>query len=320
MNFNYSASKFEHISCNLCGKNNFSVLAERSANGLEARTCMCRNCGLIFINPRMTKASYDDYYKYFYREDRSAAISRHDSVEDLERNFKGVRKFGRQMAVQFGKFIGEGKVIDVGSSTGGILYGIKEIIPNIVPLGIEPSLEESAYAVKKGIETHVGLFEDLGKAGEDRFRDADSIICVRSLNHLLDPKSFFLWAYKNLRARGHLILSVKDFREQARRAGRLEAGIQIDHPYMFTAEVLRKFVESAGFYVVRVGVDWQKKHHIIMVAEKRGIPNNPIGFSTIQYIKYAIPFWKPFLRAKYLARYSHRLSFFRRKILRKLAL
>ena len=314
LKFNYSASEFEKIPCNLCGKENFSVISDTTANGRRANTCMCKNCGLIFINPRMTKTAYGDYYKYFYREDRDISGGASDYGGDAVKNFEGARKFGKELADHLGSFIGKGLIADVGSSTGGLLFGVKEKLPYIEAVGIEPSSDEAAFAKSKGINTLVGLFENFVSDPAYSFSGASAIICVRSLNNLLDPKSFFDWSYKNLKNGGHLILSVKNFMEQARRAGQVESGVQIDHPFMFTPEVLKKFVESAGFKIVHLGTDWQKGHHIILIGEKNNAAKSVMraGTSKFQYLRQYLPFWPPFLRTYYLIFYSHRTSFLRK--------
>ena len=225
------------------------------------------------------------------------------------------------------KFLESGLTIDVGSSTGGVLYGLREKRSDLKVLGIEPSEKESSFAEKQGVRTFQGLFENL--APEIRnFGNPKNIFCVRSLNHLLDPRAFFEWSYNTLESGGHLILYVKNFRHQVKRSGRVEAGVQIDHPYMFTPETLKLFVESVGFKVMYLDIDEYKsqaellrqrkeglsRHHIMLVAEK------PIGISQRNtkisrkdiYRKIRWQLSRPYLKLYYILFYSHRLNFLRR--------
>src|SRR3989344_4721641 len=296
MSFSYENSVFEDVSCAICKGRDFSVLARRSKNNLAARTVMCKTCGLIFISPRMTSSAYDDYYKYFYRKDRDS-IKGTSKEEDTALNFENAKKFGRGLAETMGKFLGEGLTIDIGSSTGGVLAGLREFRPGLSLLGVEPSVSESDYARKMAIETVTGLFENFAES-HDYAGKAANIFCVQSLNHLLDPAGFVEWSYKTLRDGGHLFLAVKNFKHQVRRAGSFKAGVQIDHPYMFTPETLRLLVESRGFEVVYLDIDEGKskveideqrkkglnKHHIRLAARKKfEVKRKPLRVSRMRW-------------------------------------
>ncbi len=317
--FNYDKKVLETIPCNICGGTDFKVIARRSTNGLKATTVMCKKCSLVFINPRMSHKDYDDYYMYFYRQDR-AAIKNREYVANLEKNFESARRFGQAIVKYLGKYIEDGLTIDVGSSTGGILYGIREAGKNIEPLGIEPSIEESDYALSKGIKTIRGLFEDVDIKTEGK---ASNIICVQSLNHLLDPKKFLLWSHENLKPGGHIFLAVKNWRHQVRRMGKLTSGVQIDHVYMFTPETLSLLCEAAGFKIVYIDVDEGKSqkdiamqkadglntHHIRLVAQKS---NQNLTIPKWLYLKTRLQLWSPFVKFVYLFKYSKRLAFLRK--------
>jgi SAM-dependent methyltransferase len=273
----------------------------------------------------MAKEGYNEYYKYFYRHDREQAKGKEQN-KDVETNFEAARRFGFALANRLKRFIRPGLTIDIGSSTGGVLYGLKEVVPELSLIGVDPSIEESQFANQKGVKTYNCLFEDLP---EKEIGLAENILCAQSLNHLLDPRSFFRRCFDHLQNGGHLILSVKNFRHQARRAGSIEAGIQIDHPFMFTPETLQLFIESVGFKVVYLDADEEKsavelqmqrkeglsRHHIRLVAEK---PVASLSKAVVEisrkdvYRKLRIQFWKPYIKAYYWIFYSHRLGFLRR--------
>ncbi len=326
--FTYDAAKKEKIPCNLCGRRDEVVLSRRTKTGLSATTVMCRNCALIYISPRMTKEGYDEYYKYHYRIHRDA-IKGSDNETKLDLNFEAARKFGKAIANKYDSYIGRGFTVDVGSSTGGILYGLREVIPSLSLFGIEPSVAESDYARAKGVPTETALFEDFRR---DLRGKAKNVLCVQSLNHLLDPMGFLHWSHEVLDDDGHLFLAVKNFRHQVRRAGFIEAGIQIDHVYMFIPETLSRMVEAAGFKIVALDVDEKKSaaeiseqkkegfniHHIRLVARK--IPMTEGNNGTKADVSYnALVYWKNRLAISRLALklyygfwYSRHLAIIRR--------
>lgn len=289
--FDYGTMKKEHIICNLCEADDFYALAHRSSDGLPVQACLCKRCGLIYINPRMTKEGYDEYYKYFYREHRARIKGTNSRAGTHEKGFQDAARFGEALGKSLQDYIASrGVTIDVGSNTGGILSGLKKIFPAIDIVGIEPSVEASEFANSKGIKTYNCLFENFPK---NEVASVSNILCMQTLNHLLDPKGFMTWAHTTLALHGRLILSVKNFRDQCRRGGSLQSGIQADHVYMFTPETLRLMVESAGFKVLYEDVDEyktseelieQKKaglswHHIRIVGEKVESTHDPVVLS-----------------------------------------
>ncbi len=72
---------FEELDCPVCAKRNLEQLAQRDRYGLKCPVTICRSCGLIQTNPRMTKAAYNEFYDcefpLLYRGE--AAPSRADS-------------------------------------------------------------------------------------------------------------------------------------------------------------------------------------------------------------------------------------------------
>lgn len=279
--FNYGAAPKEEVPCNLCGARDARILAQKTGSGRSAITRLCMRCGLMFISPRMTRESYRAYYARGYREDRGN-IKGEREEGDLEANFRGARKLGNALVKRFGLYLTPGRTLDAGSSTGGVLVGLREALHGIVPFGLEPSEAEAEFARAKGIPTERALVEDVAEraSGGEPFAN---ILCVRSLNHLLDPRLFLEWCVRALQPQGRLVLEVKNFRHQARRANSLTAGIQVDHPYMFVPETLRLLVEISGFEVVAFDVDeWKTRaaalaqrseglsiHHVRLVARKR---------------------------------------------------
>jgi 2-polyprenyl-3-methyl-5-hydroxy-6-metoxy-1,4-benzoquinol methylase/RNase P subunit RPR2 len=52
----------EHVACNLCGSNSTIEVAHRDKYGLAVTSVMCRNCGLMYLNPRPSRNGYHGFY------------------------------------------------------------------------------------------------------------------------------------------------------------------------------------------------------------------------------------------------------------------
>ena len=267
--FPYHQVIYERPPCNLCGGINFRNICKKDRNGLDVNTAVCTTCGLVSINPRMTPQWYSKYYQKEYRSQMSwnkgffdeEIIAKYYTPEKF---YHKARAYAERIYKKVGEYIRPGLMIEVGSSSGGILSYFRDT-SSVRVLGIEPSVDEARYAEGKNIETVIGLFEEVDK----KIEQADTIVCVQSLNHLLSPSEFFRWSYEHLSPQGRLIVDVVNFEALARRIAYLEKVVQIDHVFMFTPRTLRLFAEQAGFLVLFLNADQDPKlEHMVMVAEK----------------------------------------------------
>lgn len=278
--FDYARTSREEVVCNLCKKSDKEVVSLKDRYGLPVTTVICRNCGFIFISPRISSADYDrfytlDEYRTLVKKYRNRHKKQEDSSQtklDFDKLFLTSIKFGNEIIEHLSSYINrnQGLTIEIGSSCGGVLNAFK--LAGLDVLGIEPSPTEAGYATSKGIKTHISMFESLDFSAL-RLSPIQNILTVRSLNHFLDPGGFVNWSHRQLAVGGKLIMVVADFIGFCRRRGILRT--QIDHPYMFTKRTLVAFVKSAGFKLEYCVVE---KDFIYLVAKKEGMvqPQHPV--------------------------------------------
>ena len=80
----------EHVSCNLCGSDESSTVATRDKYKLPLKTVICRQCGLLYLNPRPTAAIYRKFYEQGGQSD--SIYHRRidfDAAEDLLKYYYG---------------------------------------------------------------------------------------------------------------------------------------------------------------------------------------------------------------------------------------
>ena len=176
-------AELEKVACNACGANDNEVVADHERFGLPLQTVICRNCGLIFLNPRPTKDMYTEFYKSDYRK----AVTGSD--EGSDRQFEREYDFALQVSIPAIKKIlphwSPKSMMELGSSYGGILYAHMCHFPESAAFGIEPLVKIGEYARQRtGATIYTTLFEDFSPD-----RQYDLIILSRTLNHTLDPKS-----------------------------------------------------------------------------------------------------------------------------------
>lgn len=236
-------SNLESISCNICGSDDYHLLANKERRGLPLKTVICKNCGLIYINPRPTKELYDEFYKSDYRKDVSGTDEGIDKIFDAQ-----VRFCNDKIIDLCQKNIDDSQVkniLDIGCSYGGILKGLKEKYTDAQLFGIEPVIKNAEFAKEKtGANVATGLFEDY--SSDNKF---DIIIISRTLNHSLDPKNNLLKVRDLLSDNGIFILIQHDFISELCRKP-FESVTQMTHPFNFYRESIQYFLESVGLNIV----------------------------------------------------------------------
>jgi SAM-dependent methyltransferase len=265
--FPYSTADYQSVPCNLCLGTELELLNSRDRNGLPVKTCICKRCGLIFINPRMTPQWYDQYYQQEYRAQMARFRGKAPEARDEEVMFQRSTRHGVGLATRFKEHWARGLTVEVGSSVGGVLDGIKQTL-SVDVLGIEPSPSESKYANEHGIRTFTNSIESFAEP----LAGVTNILCTQSLNHFQNPRFFLEWSHANLQDNGRLILEVTNFRHVFRNFRWMPRAIQIDHTYMFVPEVLANFVEFAGFDILAVDSDETKSAAEIASNKSAGLP------------------------------------------------
>ena len=280
--FPYETADTESVRCNLCLRDETEALHDRDRNDLNVLSVICKHCGLIYLNPRMTNAWYGRYYTTEYRPQMARFKGRSLAAPDLGDMFRKATKHGEALATRLKEHWATGLTIEVGSSVGGVLNGIRQKL-GVEVLGIEPSPDESGEANNRGVKTYCELIENF----REEIPLASNVLCSQSLNHLLNPRYFLEWAHQRLQPEGRLVLEVMNFRHVFRHFRWMQRAIQIDHTYMFVPEVLEAFVRSAGFKILKVevgeklskqGISELKRtgmpiYHILLVAQK--LPETP---------------------------------------------
>jgi hypothetical protein len=259
-------SKAAVTTCNLCGSAEFVVLSHRDRYGYPAEAHACGRCGLVFLNPRMTAASYGRFYDGIYRPLVSAFHGRLIDAHTIQAE-------QRQYAVERASFLrpfvarrDKGTMLDIGGSTGvvatcfAVEFGWSGTLIDPAPLEVE-------QARRLGLETITGLVEE-HDFGARRF---DVAIICQTVDHLLDVTGTLARVRGLLADDGLLFIDIVDFRAAYLRNWSVEDAVKIDHPYYLTDPTMRAYLSRAGFVVLRG--DFAADHLHISYACRPGLAN-----------------------------------------------
>lgn len=238
----------ETVSCNLCGSDNavrvnqtFDLQLDRP--DITGTYVKCRQCGLVYQNPRPTLGEMGEHYPDEYLSYQS--VQRQESMSSITRYAyrQGMEKRRRLITNQ----VQNGTVLDIGSATGEFLAAMKEL-PGWDVAGIEPANAAAEYSRKEyGIQVFVGNLE------EAEFSPAtfDAVTLWDVLEHLHNPSTSLQRIHNILKPIGVLVIRLPNGDGlDAKLFGETWIGFDTPrHTYVFTGLTLKRLLEKEGFKV-----------------------------------------------------------------------
>ena len=233
----------EYVNCNNCGQDNAVLLNEGPDLLLNRpgsfRLVRCRNCDLIYQNPRLTLEElplhYPDQYEPYQRGlvEQLSWSQKQDRNNDMERRYKHVSEFAPST----------GHVLDIGCATGQFLATMAD--HGWQATGVELSAFAADYARKTfNLTVHQGTLESA------EFADAsfDVITQWDVLEHVIDPKETLAIISRLLKPGGLYVASLPNPTAfEASLFGSSWVGWDRPrHLHLFTPRVLEHYLERAG--------------------------------------------------------------------------
>lgn len=294
--------ELEKVSCDFCGSKRHKKLFSSHDyynNGLPGifDVVKCKECNLVFTNPRPTRDSIGIYYPNTagYFQPFSSKQKKHISAKvyngALNKYFKYFIKneytgllsvllsplyFYRRKKMKIQgvpDFIENGKLLDIGCSSGAFLYDMKKIGWKVK--GIEQNKKAVDFAKSKhGLDVEcINLYEF---ETSDRF---DVITLRMVLEHVHSPRETILKARKFLKKGGVLIIIIPDFSGfeamlYKKFAYTLHLPTHLTH---FTPRTVTNYLDSAGFKNFKI-YHHQFDRDLIAPLEYMKREGYPVGF------------------------------------------
>ena len=241
----------ETIACNLCGSVKATpvfALPDLLLNrpGTVTTFVQCRQCGLIYQNPRPTLEEIGDHYPPEYEPyaaasgERTSWLLRRAVQHGLDKRCAPIvqRKKG-------------GRLLDVGCATGTFLIGMRQY-PGWELVGVEINSQVAQIAREQhGLNVLAGTLEQA--AFPDNYFDVVTLWDV--VEHLHDPAASLREIHRILKPDGLLLFRVPNASGwDARAFGRYWAGLDAPrHLYVFSPHTVKALLEANGFHVIEVG-------------------------------------------------------------------
>jgi hypothetical protein len=248
LSFDYAAQPTAAVAvCNLCGGAQFVVVSHRDRYGYPAAAHACYQCGLVFLNPRMTGEAYGRFYDGVYRPLVSAFHGRLIDADTIQGEQRDYARAAAAFIRPYVEHAGLSTLLDIGGSTG-VVAGHFASTFGLEGLVIDPAPLELERARALGLETATGLVESYDFGG----RRFDLVLICQTVDHLLDVSGTLSRVRELIANRGLLFVDIVDFRAAYLRQWSVEDAVKIDHPYYLTEAVMMACLRRAGFDVVRV--------------------------------------------------------------------
>ena len=174
----------EHVNCNICGLSYHRLLYTID----KYNVVKCRNCSLVYVNPRLTPSELETFYEGdYYEKYKSPSYLEMRKWERLVDNIRTYKKGG--------------KLLDVGCSTGNLLNIAKDYFE---VYGIEIARWSSKFARE---QHNLDIFK--GTLEERNFPDStfDIFFASELIEHLHNPSLFIEEAKRILKKDGLLALT-----------------------------------------------------------------------------------------------------------------
>ena len=237
--------QFEPVECILCGPSETRLIASTGQFGWPVYVSICKNCGLVFLNPRWTRDGYDQFYETeyekFYRFNEAEA----KTTEQVKARTVWNRIL--QYAPQEYR-----SVLDIGAGLGWGLHHIASNVSGIRLAGIEPSNYCAEHLVNQIGAELIGRDVD-----SDWYQNIDSpfdlVIMRMVLEHLMNPIESLKKVRQAIAPGGKLYIAVPDMMEPE---GPLnEYWFRSVHTYYYSKATLTSIAARAGFKPVIVRSD-----------------------------------------------------------------
>ncbi|MBK9163108.1 MAG: class I SAM-dependent methyltransferase [Acidobacteria bacterium] len=231
-------SSTKSISCNLCGSEDSEELSTVDRDKNYLRTVICRQCGLVWTDPRPNEAEIKQYYSKDYR------ISYKGTYTPKP---KHVHRAGANAVSRF-RFIKphidrDRTILDVGAGGGEFVFLLRAMGFNAI--GIEPNEGYAAYArTKLNAPVECGFIQQQELAPAS----LDVITLHHVFEHLDDPFATLGRLREALTENGIVVIEVPNVEATCYSPlHRFHAA----HLYNFNPVTLEGMARKAGFSVLR---------------------------------------------------------------------
>ncbi|MFN0086753.1 MAG: class I SAM-dependent methyltransferase [Blastocatellia bacterium] len=225
--------------CDLCGAEGPAYVL--SSKRLDGPLVECRNCGLCYVvaPAREPRAVSVEMTRLAARARELALVDR--EVEEGERPWREL--MARERLADLRRFAREGRLLEIGSSTGEMVAAAGQ---SFTAIGLEPDEENCLIARKRGLDCRSLTLS------EARFPDGhfDIAASYHVIEHVPSPRAELRELHRVLQPGGWLVMETPNIANLwYRLLGARWRQFIPDHIFFFSPQTFTRLCEEAGFEV-----------------------------------------------------------------------
>jgi SAM-dependent methyltransferase len=228
------------IACNLCGGVDAETVRQRDRHGHMLRSVICRQCGLVWTDPRPAPEQVRDFYLQDYRLEYKG-IRQPKAKHTYRAGRAALERFRRLRAI----LRAGARILDVGAGGGEVVYVGRALGYDIS--GIEPNAGYAAYGAKV---LSVPVRHSTYQAADIEPHAYDIVTMFHTVEHLEDPLDVMRRASGWLRSDGFLVVEVPSVEAVCHQP---HQQFHRGHLYHFNIATLEQTGRRAGFSVESSG-------------------------------------------------------------------
>lgn len=279
------AVRWESVPCPLCGEWEEEEKLMIRGDGGEYRLAGCRDCGLVYLNPRPDRSSIGVFYPPSYEPYQASKRNRNSPWDRILERLRALirsRDHGyppdltrsqRLLALLVSPWFrrdpdsltsipyeGGGRLLDVGCGSGWYAARMRERGWQVTAMDFNAETARQAQA-RYGFPVLAGTLPHPDLAPES----FDVITMGAVLEHVHDPHQIVAGAVEGLRRGGRLVISVPNYASWASRFfGPDWWGLELPrHLLHFTPATLSRLLEDHGLFIrdlsTPVHVGWWRR-------------------------------------------------------------
>jgi len=236
---------FCNLSCSVCENNNFEIIAEKDGYGIYCPVVICKNCGLVQQNPKMSQESYNELYEKEYR-DLYDGESDDGAAENyfFYQHMRGKDIFDYIVNNEGKSFCGK-RVLEIGCGAGGILKYFQEQGNEV--FGIDPAPDYVKCGSEHGLSLEVATLQTAKIPWKP-----DLVIYNNVMEHLINPVTELKQLSTLINKDTLLYIGVPNLKSINKNYGSdLLKFIEIAHTFYFTLVTLQNVLSVAGYSFLR---------------------------------------------------------------------
>ena len=249
--------KFEKVNCLLCGKDNLASLVNIKGRHGQIFVSICKNDGMVFLNPRWIESKYKQYYEgTYFKENKYRAKKMSEAVVK-----KYLARVGKYMPAKVNT------ILDIGSARGD-LFNVFQRVGKKVRDAIEPDKKMQKELIKRKINIvadDVNSDWHLTRKGKYAF-----IVMRHILEHLLDPRQALEKVRYVIADKAVLYLAVPNIMSIPIKATANQY-FRPAHVSYFNKRTLANIMNNAGFTCLSMVAEGSELYGVFEKGEKQQV-------------------------------------------------